>query len=59
MFMQVIVLSLLLSSIYLYVETKESAPKSYSKETLTAQQVKLVLPEVSQTWCPGSDNPSE
>ena len=47
--MQVIVLSLLLSSIYLYVETKESAPKSYSKETLTGQQVKLVLPEVSQT----------
>lgn len=49
MLMQVIVLSLLLSSIYLYVETKESAPKSYSKETLTGQQVKLVLPEVSQT----------
>lgn len=55
--MQVIVLSLLLSNIYLYAVTKESAPKSNSKETLTGQQIKLFLSEVSQMWWWGSSNP--
>lgn len=57
MLMQVIVLSLLLSNIYLYVVAKEAAPKSNSRETLIGQQIKLFFSGVSQMWWWGSSNP--